>query len=215
MEFKQERFILCEGEHDKFFLETLIEERQLGLFQIETAEGCTGIPGHDGFGPALYGFEPVIGFSDLKGIGIVTDNDNRQKLTNLVRRLRVHGYDPTPSAQVGNIYGKPVIIILIPDDKIYGNLERLCLPVLYDKWPGSEKCVEKYLECTGANRWTNQNKISKAIIRSAIAGYHKDDPLKGFHHLFQNKTFSACHKCFDDLADILKRFDAIIAAGKF
>ena len=39
-EFEEERFILCEGDHDKAVLEFLIEARQLGAFQIKTSWEC-------------------------------------------------------------------------------------------------------------------------------------------------------------------------------
>lgn len=216
VEFGLERFILCEGPHDKSFLETLIKERKLGSFQVETAYECVGKGGCEGFGPALEGFEAVTGLEQLKGILIMTDNDNKQTFPKLLKQLVKAGYNPTKSPFLGEILGKPLVIVLVPDDKTYGDLEKLCLPALYSKWPKARECVEAYLKCTGAEKWSGKRdqQLNKAKVRSIIAGYYDADPYKGLGYLFKDNKSLARHKCFDRLADILGRFDQIIQNGK-
>ena len=80
--FTQERFILCEGVHDQVLLDCLIRDRHLPLFQIRVAKESSlkEAPGRSGFGPAIQGFGTIPGFDDLRGIMIVTDNDEERRL---------------------------------------------------------------------------------------------------------------------------------------
>jgi len=218
--FDQERFLLCEGEHDKLFLESLIKFRELPAFQIRTASESNAdqIGGWTGFGPSIEGFSPIPGFDNLKGIAIVTDNDTPRTLANLIKKLKKHCYKPTESdRRIGTLAdtGKPVIIILIPDENECGNLEDLCLPALYSKWEKSEEKVERYLSSTGALAWKKQHQLSKAKVRSIISGYYETDPHKGFHHLFQKRILPVDHECFNNLSTTLSRFDEIVKDGKF
>ncbi len=214
-EFKETRFILCEGPHDKHFLETLGRVRKLPPFQIRDAYECCRIGGKDGFIPALKGFPVIHGFSELRGIAIVTDNDNERSLTNLQRGLEdIEEYVNTESPRIGKLSDVTVVIIPIPDYNRHGSLETLCLPTLYEKWPDAKKCVDAYLTCTGAINWQG-HKLCKAEVRSIISGFYEDDPNKGLGYLFRDNRPLANHPCFNELADILNRFDEIIERGSF
>ena len=216
--FKGERFILCEGRADKDFLDSLINGRKLPPFQIRQAseftEGKTG--GRPAFGTFIEGCPALTGFQDLKGIAIVTDNDDEQTLNSIEKELAKYGYSPPKQPKsLGGIGDKPAIIILIPDDANYGNLETFCLPVLYDTWPTARECIESYLQCTGAMGWEKQHELCKAAVRSIIAGYNENDPNKGLGDLFKKGILSVMHPCFDRLADTLNHFDEIVSRGSF
>lgn len=214
--FEQERFILCEGEHDKVILESLIRGRNLGDFDVRfTGElNREGKGGKDAFGATIEGFPPIIGFNRLKGIAIVTDNDEEGTLDKTVKHLKKHGYSPKRDPQFGTIHEKPMFIILLPHIDTIGKLESLCLPALCDKWPGSSVCVEDYLKCTGATQWRKQKELDKARIRALVAGYNEKDPSKGFHHIFKSDNSLIFHNCFDNLANMLERFDKILEASE-
>lgn len=214
--FEKERFILCEGINDKFFLNTIIERRGLPSFQIRHSAECNGnnIGGREGFGHAIEGIDVVSGFPELKGIIIITDNDHEQVIANIQTNLAQFGYiAPVNANQVGSIQGKPTAIILIPRHDSYGSLETLCLPALYEKWPGAEVCVREYLECTRAVTWEKQHELCKAAVRSIISGFYETDPYKGLGYLFRDDKSLADHACFNELADILNRFDEIVEKG--
>lgn len=217
-EFEKERFIICEGINDKHFLKAVIHKRGLPSFQIRHAAECNGSKtgGRDGFGLAIEGIEALSGFSDLKGIIIVTDNDYENVVNDIQRKLETYGYiAPSNQNEIGTFYGKPVAIILIPDHDKLGNLETLCLPALYEKLPGAKECVKAYLDCTDAIRWEKQHELCKAVVRSIIAGFYENDPYKGLGYLFRDIPSLAEHTCFDGLVDILNHFDEIVARGSF
>jgi hypothetical protein len=214
--FEEERFILCEGINDKYFLSSIIKRRNLGSFQIRHSAECNGdkCGGRCGFGFAIDGIDLLEGFQKLRGIFIVTDNDNEHVIDIVQRNLTQYGYiAPQNSNQLGSIQGKPTAIILIPKHDHYGNLETLCLPALYDKWPQAKECVRAYLECTGAISWGKQHEICKAEVRSIISGYYENDPYKGLGYLFHEEKDLADHPCFNELSDILSNFDDIIKIG--
>jgi hypothetical protein len=120
--FSEERFILCEGDDDKFFLEALIEERHLPRFQVRhTAEssGVRGSGGTSGFLNSLNGIDALTGFDKLKGILLVTDNDKIPKSFNDMRRIlkALKLTPPNTPTDILDICGKPGALLMIPSQR--------------------------------------------------------------------------------------------------
>jgi hypothetical protein len=220
---EEERIILCEGRRDKLFLEVLIQEHALPGFQVKHAAECnktrenpTGTGGVDGFGRALQSLVAMTGFRHLKGIVIVTDNDKESSIKELGQKIRKcakagkYEYRSTKTANLIVVANTPVLIVPIPDDTC-GNLETLCLPVLYDYWPRAEECVQRFLECTGATKWTKQHQLDKARVRSIISAHYEKEPDMGLGELFKKSNLlSTRHDCFLQLIKTLSDFDEII-----
>ena len=215
IEFTKSRFILCEGDDDRAFLETIISERKLPEFQVRQAAQFNPdhVGGRSGFVKALEGIRPLPGFlTKLKAILIVTDNDKLESSFNDTQRaLRDNGYTPPPlPREVGMIFDKPVAILMIPTADAQGDFESLCLPEIFRKWPNAERCVTDFLDCTGASGWTKQASLNKACARAATVGFHEDDPYKGIGLLFRNHTLSTLNPCFDGVAEFLRKFDEMV-----
>jgi len=214
--FQETRLILCEGPDDKNFLECLIGEHKLPPFKVmHTYEASGGkYPGKDGFKPSLKGFKAQTKFGEMAGIAIITDNDKANTRKKIEKELTKIGYATVPSESecLGTINGVPIILILIPEKNIMGNLEMFCLPSLCDEWPNSVKCVDEYLECTGAIAWKKQQELPKAKARSLISGNFEEDPNRGLGYLFRNKKHLVHHPCFSGLVETLRHFDKIVAS---
>jgi hypothetical protein len=213
-----EILVICEGKDDKFFLESLMQAHGLLGFQIGHAHECNGKKGggRSGFGPAIKGLPGFTKYDKLRGVAIVTDNDNEKAVAEVITDLKNYGYSPTKSPYVGEIKdSKPLIIILIPNQEQHGTLETLCLPLLYCTWSNAKECVEDYLEHTGAVRWTNKKEIPKAKVQCIISGNYDEDPYKGLGRLFQKGILCALDPHFDKLADTFRRFDEIVKTGRF
>jgi hypothetical protein len=212
--FTSSRFLLCEGDDDRGFLENIISQRDLPQFQVCPAAEFNpqDVGGRPGFTGALKGIQLLPGFDTiLRAILIVTDNDNLESFRETQEALRINGHTPPPSPrQVGRIFDKPVAILMIPSDDTQGNFESLCLPEIFHKWPNAERCVTDFLNCTGASRWIRQSKLNKARARTATVGFYEDDPYKGIGHLFRNNTLSTLHACFDGVAEFLRNFDEMV-----
>jgi len=210
--FTEERFALCEGDDDKFFLEALIKERRLPKFQVKHTGECSGHGGTSGFLHALNGIELLGGFAQVKGILLLTDNDKIPKSFNDMRRiLRALKISvPDEPSEILTICGKPAALLLVPDHKTVGDLETLSWPAIVDKWPNVARCVPEFLRCTGADQWRRPSSINKATLRSAIISNYADDPYKTLGLLFKKGVISTTHKCFDAVAQFLTDFDRMV-----
>jgi hypothetical protein len=217
-EFTKTRFIMCEGDDDKGFLEALIEDRRLPEFQICQVSECNdagndgkGVGGSSGFKFSLTGLTPIKGFNNVKALLIVTDNDASTSFRDVQNAFTVNGHTaPVTPTSVGTIYDRPSAVLMVPSSTSYGDLEVLCLPEIYRKWPRSQECVAKFMACTGASSWTKQGSINKARLRAASVGFHEADPYKGLGHLFRSGVLDVHNQCFDEIADFLQNFDAFV-----
>lgn len=213
MEFTKPRFLLCEGDDDKGFFETLIRTRGLPEFQVCQAAECNerNSGGRGGF---RYSLDPGIalfkGFKELRAILIVSDNDKASSFREVQDELTVHGYTaPANPNAIGTLLGKPVAILMIPPDQ-HGDFEKLCFPEIARKWPKAEQCVDAFMTCTGAKDWTKTSSINKARARSAAVGFHEDDPYKGIGRLFQAGVLETANTCFNSVVEFLRNFDAMV-----
>ncbi len=217
--FSEERFILCEGDDDKYFLQALIKQRGLPSFQIRHTGECNekGTGGTGGFLHALNGIQAISGFDQVKGILLVTDNDripsSFKSMQRIFRRLSLP--KPNNPTDVLTICGKPGALLLIPHHNTPGDLETLCWPAIVEKWPNANVCVPQFLQCTGADKWTKPASINKAKLRSAIVGNHEKDPYNTLGLLFKKGVLSTAHNCFDDVAQFLSDFDRMLGILAF
>ncbi len=217
-EFTKTRFLLCEGDDDKGFLEALISKRGLPDFQICHAAECNeagsdgkGVGGRSGFSHSLNGFGPIKGFGAVKAILLVTDNDTTQSFHEVQQALTVNGHTaPSAPGEVGLAYGKPVGVLMIPSHTEQGDLEKLCFPEIVRVWPKAEECVTAFLKCTGADAWKKESSINKARARSATIGFYEPTPYMGIGHLFRHGVLSVANSCFDPIVNFFQDFDAMM-----
>jgi hypothetical protein len=214
-QFTEERFILCEGDDDKFFLEALISQRNLPRFQVRHAAECNKrkAGGRGGFIHALDGFGPISGFDRVRGVLLVTDNDFPipkafRELQKIFKALKYPQL--TTPTDVATIVGKPGALLFIPDPQTQGDLETLCWPAVLAKWPSAQTCVPAFLKCTGADQWNKVSSINKATVRSAIVGHYEEDPYNTLGLLFKRGILSTAHSCFDAVAKFLTDFDQMV-----
>lgn len=213
MEFTKKRFLLCEGDDDKGFFEALTTHLKID-FQVCHAAECNGekIGGVTGFAKSLKGMMPLDGFRDtLKALLLVSDNDVFDESFKRVQKaLTDNGFTaPINHNTVGEMAGKPVAILMIPNYNYVGDLESLCWPAICEKWPDAERCVTAFLQCSGATSWGKRSSRSKSRTRSATVGFNEEDPYKGIGHLFRQGELSVNHNCFNQITDFLKNFDTL------
>ena len=219
LEFNKPRFLLCEGPDDKKFFQTLLAQRAgMPDFQVcHAAEfNNVGQGGRSGFRLSLDSSVRILsGFGGLKAILIVSDNDRASSFQEVQQELTAAGHTPPATVNdLGTLLGKPVAVLMMPSANIFGDLESLSLPAIYQTWPKARICVPLFLRCTGALKyfgganWTKPSSVNKARARAASVGFYEDDPYKGLGLLFQNGTIPVGHSCFDEVADFLHQFDA-------
>jgi hypothetical protein len=210
-QFIKERFLLCEGDDDKAFLETLLRTRAgLPDFQVCHAAECNGkaVGGRSGFEWSLSGLKPIKGFDAVKAFAIATDNDKETSFAEVQSALAANGHvAPSSLSETGDIHGKPVAVLMLPSSTEYGDLEYLCWPEVARVWPDAVQCVTDFLRCTGADKWTKKSSFNKAKARAAIVGSYENDPYKGIGHLFRMGVLSTSNSCFDGVANFFASFD--------
>jgi hypothetical protein len=216
LSFIEPRFILCEGDDDKGFIETLLREHGLPGFQVCQSAECNnagddgkGVGGRAGFRHSLEGLRPITSFGVVRAILIVTDNDKASSFSEVQDALTANGHTAPHSAdEIGAVLGKPTSILLLPSSAEYGDLEKLCFPEIARKWPKAEECVKAFMACTGAVGWKKSSSINKARARAATVGFNEDDPYKGIGHLFRHGTLSTRNPCFAHIVQFFRGFDA-------
>jgi hypothetical protein len=213
LEFKKSRFLLCEGDDDKGFLETLIQQHNLPDFQVCQAAECNEKKqgGRSGFRYSLdSGIRVLSGFAQLRAILIVSDNDKQHSFREVQDELTAAGIAPPNTAgEAFVIFGKPAAVLLVPTAN-YGDLESLCLPEIHRVWPLAPQCVESFMRCTGADLWQKAASVNKARARAATVGFYEPDPYKGLGHHFRIGTFTTGNPCFQPIVDFLRGFDALV-----
>jgi hypothetical protein len=206
------RFILCEGDDDKGLLETIAALPDMPRLQVRHSAECNELHtgGRPGFEHSINGFSIVSNYRLVSGFVFVTDNDNAEAFTNTCNTLaRTVCRVPTTFDDIGELDGRPLRILLSPSGN-HGDLEKLCFDVLATKWPDSVKCVDAFLECTGASKWETIASINKARARAMIIGSNEDDPYKGIGHLFRKGVLSVAHPALEPLVKALQNIDKLL-----
>jgi hypothetical protein len=205
--FSKELVLLCEGTEDERFYEKLIKKRGLPdfeIFSVKRINGQTG--GLSGFDAAVQAIRPWTSLSIVKRLVLAADHEPGV-LRLLKSVLKRYGFDSPKRAgdiQFTTNLGKPSTAIILLPLKKHGDLETLCLPILYEKWRRCRGCVTKYLQSTGAAQWQRSNR-DKARIHAIIAGFNKRDPEKTLRDCFSSDLIDLKHDTFNELANLLTR----------
>lgn len=214
---KEPRLILCEGQGDESFIKHLIKERKLPGFDVYFPHGpYTETGGVNGFKEMLEGFCTFRGFRNLKGILILSDNDdNPVNAFSLVSQVisSAEGYKaPSQPFEVVRKDGvPPLVVVMLPWRDQPGNLETLCLISCYESHPTIRACLDEYVTCTGVNTW-ELTKQSKMKMRCMLSSTCNSDPNTSLVHAWNRgeNLIPLNHQCFDQIADFLRRFDDYI-----
>ena len=217
------RAILCEGAQDRNFFQELIKARNLPDFYVTHPHFEIEPGGRGGYSARLRSMKLQVGWDNLQGIIVVSDNDSDPAGSfQMVRRL-VHEASLTPPNQPLTIKsGSPSIaIMMLPATDTNGQLETLCLQAIRAAWPSKFRCAESYAACAEIvgvpERAWSQNKREKAMLRALISHICKKDPNTSLAHLWHDGrelVIPLADNCFDEIANFLRDFDEIVAAGR-
>jgi hypothetical protein len=207
--FEEERVLVCEGPDDARFYGKLIKKRNLPNFHVIPVKDLNGKTGGvRGFQPSMEAIGPLTSLSKVKLLLLAGDNE-RGVFSALRDSLRNNGFNYP--GRVGKIAkstkpNKPATsIVLLPTGR-RGDLETVCLPLLYAKWKTAEKCIEAFLKCSGATKrkagWTRSN-LDKARLHAAIAGFNRADPEKILRDCFHSGLLDVEDEVFKPIAEQL------------
>jgi hypothetical protein len=219
--FDRKWVILCEGEADKHFLHALIKARSLapGCFRVyfpDRAGDATG--GRSKMGKWLRNaYEGSADFRrNVQAVLIVSDNDSdiENSWAEVTTQIRSAGGYIVPAAErlVARSNSRPDIVVFMIPPGIPGNLETLCLEPIYEKW-NIRKALDDFVALTPAANWTI-GKQSKMRVQAALAATCRKRPdtsFVGHWQLPASYRIPVTHTVFDDLANFLSNFDALLA----
>ena len=214
---KEPRLILCEGQGDASFIRHLIKERNLPPFDIlYPAQPYTETGGVNGFREMLEALSLFHGFRTLKGILVLSDNDDNP--ANAFRSVSeqissAEGYkapsQPLEVVRTGSVL--PLVVVMLPWKDLPGNLEQLCLISSCESYPAIRACLDEYVTCTDVNKW-GPTKQSKMKMRCMLSSTCNSDPNTSLVYAWSRveNLIPLNHGCFDQIADFLRRFDNYI-----
>jgi hypothetical protein len=211
--------ILCEGETDKRFLDQLISNRALpDEFQIRfPSRGTDNRGGRSKFGPWLNAAQAVTGWSDIRAVLIISDNDDDPPTSfGEVRASLTAGKWPgIPSFErtIAKSPGYPhTVILMLPPAGQQGSLETLCLLAAYFKWQNIQAPLDAFVQSAGVNGWS-ANKEAKMRLQTVIAATCNARPDAGFAGHWREDVqyhIPLNHAVFNDLATFLRGFRGLI-----
>ncbi|MCH8113686.1 MAG: hypothetical protein IH905_17310 [Proteobacteria bacterium] len=193
-EFTKSRFILTEGFEDAEFLKALTDARNIADFDVSPTEDVGSTAGNSGFEDAVIACEPLTGFSAVKDIVIIADNDDNPansfasvcaqilKAQNEGNLKRNWGEAIQPNVKAA---GDPSVSIWMwPSTGMDGCLETLLWQVVQNTHPNDATCVDAALKCSGADQWPI-SKLDKARVRCWISIVCRRNPALRLGHLWR------------------------------
>jgi hypothetical protein len=217
LEFTKECLILCEGSSDKAFFTGLINNHDdLPDFQVQFPLGAdeeTG--GYTKYGEFLKNAPTATGFSVLKAVLIVADNDDcpEQRFQEIQAQLRQtakgYGIPKHPLEVAKSSSDLPSIaVMMLPLDGQHGNLETICLIAAYDRWPELKTPLDEYVSQTHANEW-NELRQAKMRVQCLLAATCQQNPYTTLSTLWtrpEQYHIPLDHPCFEDIVNALRGF---------
>ena len=217
-ELKHPRLILCEGQGDQSFFRHLILERLLPSFDVYYPSlPHTFSGGRQAFGQMLQALSAVRGFNELKGILVVSDNDENpsrsfQEVAQQISAAEGFARPASPLTIARTNHIPPLVVLMIPWTAQPGTLETLCLISASAERPALRDCLNTYADCTDAIDWPI-SKRDKMRLRCMLSASCPTDPNTSLVHTWsagRERLIPLEHECFNQIANFLAGFDTFI-----
>jgi len=204
----EDYLVVGEGGGDAAFIRNLCEVRKIGGIQIEDVRGNAN------FEDFLGGLRDRTGFERVKGILIVSDNDDKpddnfKRIRSLLKNTKFPYEEAPLKFARHNKNSFAISVMMLPftlaGGATRGCLETVLLQAMEPANPELAKCVDEYRACIPGGRTKNEE--DKFRMRSFIAALHREDPnlSLSFATSVKKGLVNLNHTCFDEIADILKK----------
>jgi hypothetical protein len=200
------RQIVCEGDADVAFLDQLLTARGArDAFQLRQAKG------KDGIATELRAMRALRGWSDVRLLLIVVDNDDDPVagLDAVKKHIRTAmGADTSlPGTAFALTAGAPAIgIITLPGTNQPGCLETLLYEIAFRAPHGetARACVAALHECAGVGAWSHSQQ-AKMRWHALVACVNRTDPTRPARWLLRRQpdAFDFQHSALAPLAQFL------------
>jgi hypothetical protein len=213
---EEEVIVLVEGESDQALLNRLLANRGLVGFQVVAPKDLGAAGGVGSFTHMLNAITTLDGFEQLRGIIIVSDNDDDPEQSFAQRQQSIRDTEefgdpsrrfPVPDEPDQVAAGAPPVAIrMVPEARVLGNLETLCIRAARENYPDQVDCVEELVQCGEIEEWAI-TRLSKSKVRSVIAITHEERPDASFAQVIDEAPalFPVGSDVFNGIADFFRR----------
>jgi hypothetical protein len=220
VDFDKPHVLLCEGVSDERFYNRLFQVRNIGsdfTVRSPSKEGAYG-GGVTNFGEDLRNISVSESFlENVKAVLVVGDNDSDMAASLQIVRDQLKsapgfGVPDVERVVAESTGGLPKVVILMLPMGEPGNLESLCLEAAYAKF-GLKQELDTFVATSPARDWS-VGKQAKMRMQTILAATNKSKPDAGFggHWSSPDKYhLPVDHQCFNELADFLVGFPAMVA----
>lgn len=206
-----EFLVVGEGDGDAAFVTHLCTARGIAGYQIEDCRG------ESKFVLSLTSLSSRTGYDRLKGILVVSDNDDAPD----ANFLKIRGYLkdtkklPAPEKPLTPVKRDTITVAVMMLPYEAGKASRGCLETLLLKsiQPAQQEtidCIKTFRSCIdGSDRPKSHE--DKFKLRCFIAAKYPDDPnlALSFAVSPSKGLFDFGHSCFDEVSDFLKKFPGL------
>jgi hypothetical protein len=225
-ELTTEYLVICEGSHDRHFLDNLFANRGISNIAVLSNYNLVGAYGNTGFGRALDAIAAASGFESVRGIVAVTDSDNdpdasfRLVVDQIAATEQIFGPPsrryPIPNQPAVFVPGHPSVgVITIPWHDKLGTLETLLLEGIEGPIAIHASCMREFSACVGAHSWPIGPR-SKMQLRAFLASSTPQEPEIGFASIWERPASAAIpitSIAFNQVADFFASVSRGDAAG--
>ncbi len=194
--------LAVEGKDECNFFKALLKYLDIKHVQL------VDIGGKDQFADKFDALYIGEGFKRIKQLGFVRDAEEKpaqsafQSICGILKKKEL----PTPDKpnQVTEKQGFKIGVYIMPDNKVAGMLENLCLQTIKDE--PINGCIQNYIECFQADQKEEEKKKyndPKARVQAYLASC---SPIKNSLGLGALKGYwNFEHQCFQDIKQFLKQ----------
>jgi len=216
--------LLCEGAHDRHFLESLVKARGINQYDVRSNYGVVHQHGNTQFGSSLDALTGATNFRNLRGIIIISDSDTDPTLSfaNICEQVlqtaeiidKPKRRYPQPISVGVIAQGYPSLSVeLMPNNLTVGNLESVLLDVIRSEHPSKMACLQQFSACMKTEVWS-LGSLSKMMIGCIINASIRKEPSKSLARLWDSPDghdlIPLSSPVFDPLCRILEGFSRVV-----
>lgn len=203
--------LLSEGKSDTSFLQHLAEQRGIVSLHYGFPTDVTGGFGKTGFGRFLAGLPARTGFSNLKAILVLYDNDNDPEEEFRSVCALVNADDPyiipvTPmNLGIAQENRTRLMFVPMPGVGQTGALETLLLQSTTGTSEDTLKCIDELVACADCSTWP-PSASAKMRLRCLISVRCRGNSDITLTHVWRtpDNPIDLAHACFDGLVQTIR-----------
>ena len=197
-QYKFPSMVLCEGKKDSILFKYIQDHLNKPHLHIASSGGNTK------FVDKLKAMKTARGFSNVKHILLVSDNDDvhTDSFAAVCAQIVAAGYEAPPTPGVAGLGSPSFTVLMVPIDGSPGNMETVCEPAARTVAPKTAPIIDEFMARLNSDNWSAGRK-SKAWLRAFLAAVCARDPFIAFGDSFDpaEHLLDVKHPAFKPILD--------------